>query len=219
MPKLQDQDVARNQRRIERASMRLFCRQGYHGTSVREIADEAGISIGNIYNYYRTKEELFVSLVRNYEQRIEAMRREVLGPVRDFFEPKELRRIAGGIRRIVYENPDYWRLMYIDVIEFGNRHFADTFRSLARGMRERIGERLEASTRGGAWRGVDPALAFSAVYLQFFTYFLVEKLFGGKQHLGPPDDRAISQLIAIAMHGLWKDGKAAGESRKGRRST
>jgi hypothetical protein len=50
--------------------------------------------------------------------------------------------------------------------------------------------------------GIDPALAYAAIYLQFFTYFLVEKLFGGKQHLGQPEGAAIEQLIQIFSTGI-----------------
>ncbi len=206
MPKLQEQAIEKNQRKIEAGALRVFTRQGYHGTSVRDIAREGGISIGNIYNYYRTKEELFVSLVSHYEEKMEQLRRKALGPVRDLFNPVELRRMASVIREIVYDNPDYWRLMYIDVTEFGNRHFAHTFRTLARGMKQRLGGRLKAATRTGRWSGIDPALAFTAIYLQLFTYFLVEKLFGGKRHLGMSDDRAIAQLIRMSTEGLWRRG-------------
>jgi AcrR family transcriptional regulator len=214
MPKLQVQAVEQNQRRIEAAALRVFTRQGYHGTSVRDIAREADISIGNIYNYYRTKEDLFESLVNHYEEKMEHLRRKALGPVRNLFDPDELRRMAGVIREIVYDNPDYWRLMYIDITEFGNRHFAHTFRSLARGMEKRIGGRLQAATRTGPWSGLDPALAFTAIYLQLFTYFLVEKLFGGKQHLGMSDDRAIAQLIRMSTEGLWRKGGQDGSRAK-----
>jgi len=219
MPKLQDQAIEQNQRKIEAAALRLFTRQGFHGTSVREIADAAGISLGNIYNYYQTKEELFGSVVQRYERRMEVLRRKALRPIHAAFAPRELRRLAKSIREIVYDNPDYWRLMYIDIIEFGSRHFAHTFRSLARNMRERLGERLEAATRRGHWNDIDPALAFTAIYLQLFTYYLVEKLFGGKQHLGMADDRAIAQLIKMATEGLWRDGPGnkAGQGRRGRK--
>ena len=216
MPKLQDQALERNQRRMEAAALRVFTRQGYHGTSVRDIAREAGVSIGNLYNYYRTKEALFVAVVKRYETRIEELRQKAIGPIEDAFSPRELERLARGIREIVYDNPDYWRLMYIDVIEFGSRHFAPTFRSLAQNMDRRLGRKLRAATRNGNWRGLDPALAFTAIYLQLFTYFLVEKLFGGKQHLGMPDDRAIPQLIRMAREGLWREMPAAGTGR-GRR--
>lgn len=216
MPKLQEQAIERNLRKIEAAAQRLFTRQGYHGTSVREIADAAGISTGNIYNYYRTKEELFSRVVRGYETRMEKLRRKALMPITDTFDPRQLRRLAKTVREIVYDNPDYWRLMYIDVIEFGSRHFAPTFRSLASNMRTRLGDRLQIGPRRGGWRGIDPALAFTAIYLQIFTYFLVEKLFGGKQHLGMPDDRAIEQVIRMMTEGLWRDSGRGRRERKRR---
>ena len=206
MPKLRLQDVERNQKKIEDAALRVFTRLGFHGTSVRDIAKEADVSIGNLYNYYRTKEEIFKSIIERYETHMEKLRRKALGPVQGVFDPAELQRMAHVIREIVYDNPDYWRLMYIDITEFGNQHFAGTFRSLAKNMKERLGPQLEASTRNGkaVWnRGVDPALAFTAIYLQLFTYFLVEKLFGGKEHLGMSDDRAVAQLIKIATEGIW----------------
>jgi AcrR family transcriptional regulator len=210
VPKLRLQDVERNQQKIEDAALRMFTQLGYHGTSVRDIAKEAGVSIGNLYNYYRTKEEIYVSVIQRYESHMEKLRRKSLGAMQGVFDVAELRRMAHVIREIVYDNPDYWRLMYIDVTEFGNRHFAGTFRSLAKNLKERLGPQLEASTHAGAWnRNLDPALAFTAIYLQLFTYFLVEKLFGGKQHLGVSDDRAIAQLIRICTEGIWnKGGKA-----------
>ena len=213
MPKLQDQTLALNQRKIEAAALRVFTRQGFHGTSVRDIARQARVSIGNLYNYYPTKEALFIAVVRRYETKMEELRKKVFASVDRVFEPRELRQLARGIREIVYDNPDYWRLMYIDVIEFGSRHFAHTFRSLAKNMKDRLGPRLDAATRNGAWFGVDPALAFTAIYLQLFTYFLVEKLFGGKQHLGMPDDQAVSQLIEIALEGVWRDRPGRSRSR------
>lgn len=220
MPKLRLQDVERKQKKIEDAALRVFTRLGFHGTSVRDIAQEAQVSIGNLYNYYRTKEEIFTSIIQRYESHMEKLRGKALGPMQGVFEPAELQRMAHVIREIVYDNPDYWRLMYIDITEFGNQHFAGTFRSLARNMKQRMGPQLEASTRSGDWNsGIDPALAFTAIYLQLFTYFLVEKLFGGKQHLGVSDDRAVTQLIKIATEGLWRKrgprrGKAKQDSRR-----
>jgi AcrR family transcriptional regulator len=218
MPKLKDQVIERNQRKIEAAALRIFTRQGYHGTSVRDIAEAAQISIGNLYNY-GGKEEIFLSLVRREEAHIDALRGKILSPMRNLFDFTELQRLAKGIREIVYGNPDYWRLMYIDIVEFRNEHFAFTYRSMAENMKKRLGSRLRDATRRGPWNDIDPALAFTSIYLQFFTYFLVEKLFGGEQHLGMPDDRAIAQLIKIQTEGIWRTtpshhGSGNGETRR-----
>ena len=122
-PKLRLQDVERNQVKIEDAALRVFTRLGFHGTSVRDIAKEAHVSIGNLYNYYRTKEEIYVSVITRYEAHMEKLRRKALGDIKNVFGQAELQRMAHVIREIVYDNPDYWRLMYIDITEFGNRAF------------------------------------------------------------------------------------------------
>jgi AcrR family transcriptional regulator len=48
---------------IENAAVRLFSSTGYAGAGMIEIAREAGISTGNIYRYYRNKQELLYSVV------------------------------------------------------------------------------------------------------------------------------------------------------------
>lgn len=44
---------------ILEGAYQLFLRQGYHGTSMRQIAEEAGIALGGIYNHFSGKEEIF----------------------------------------------------------------------------------------------------------------------------------------------------------------
>ena len=44
--------------RIGRAALSLFVEQGVAGTSIREIAAKAGLSLGAMYNHYPSKEEL-----------------------------------------------------------------------------------------------------------------------------------------------------------------
>ena len=197
MPKLRDHAVQQNQAAIEDAALTLFIKQGFYGTSVRDIARQAGISIGNIYNYYPTKEALYVSLVKRYSARMARIQSR-LKPLLGRFDAESLRELAQAARDIVYQNPDYWRLMYVDVTEFGNRHFAHSFRRLSKTLEKMAGGYGEARLRAG----IDPALAYAAIYLQFFTYFLVEKLFGGKQHLGQPEASAIEQVIEIFRAGI-----------------
>lgn len=205
MPKLHDHVVQKNQAAIEDAALRLFIRQGFYGTSIRDIAREAGISVGNIYNYYRTKEALYVSLVRRNTARMAKVQSR-LKPLLGRFDADSLRELARATRDIVYDDPDYWRLMYVDVTEFGNRHFAHSFRRLSKLLEKMAGGYAGANLRPG----IDPALAYGAIYLQFFTYFLVEKLFGGKQHLGQPEAIAIEQLIRIFREGIGAPARAGG---------
>ncbi|MDR3763436.1 MAG: TetR/AcrR family transcriptional regulator [Acidobacteriota bacterium] len=197
MPKLQREAIERNQVRIQDAALRIFTRQGYHGTSVREIADAAGVSLGNIYNYYPSKEEIYDGLVRRYGQRMAGLQAEKVAPLVGSFAPDNLTRLAAVMREIVAENSDFWRLMYIDVVEFGNRHFSHIFQA--------VPENLRRMNPGAFAAGEGKEVDFAAIYLQFVTYFLIETLFGGKQHLGIPDEEAIARMIRLATAGLGMD--------------
>ena len=49
---------AEDQEAILEAARLLFLRQGYHATGMREIAHDAGISLGAVYNHFISKEEI-----------------------------------------------------------------------------------------------------------------------------------------------------------------
>lgn len=48
---------------ILKAAETLFARDGYHQTSVEQIADQAEISVGTVYVYYKNKEDLLIQLL------------------------------------------------------------------------------------------------------------------------------------------------------------
>ena len=53
------------------AAGRLFAREGYHRTGMERIADEAEVSVGTVYFYFKNKEDLLVHLLERtgYELR------------------------------------------------------------------------------------------------------------------------------------------------------
>jgi len=201
MPKLRDRTIEKNKRKIERAALQLFTSKGFHGTTVREIAEKAGVSMGKLYIYYDTKEEIFIDLAQRLGQKIEALRQKELIPLLMSLDPSSMKKLAMTIGRIVSENLDYWRLMYIDVVEFRHKHFIHSFREIAGGLRT-YSRVLAQTTKMEFPKGVDPALAVTTIYLHFFTYFLVENLFGAKRHLGMSDEEAIDQMIRLYLSGL-----------------
>jgi len=58
--------VAPNERQeqILRAAAELFVRQGYGGTSIRDIAHQVGLLPGSVYHHFPSKEDLFVAIHR-----------------------------------------------------------------------------------------------------------------------------------------------------------
>lgn len=49
---------------ITQAAIKVFSRRGIHGTKMNMIAEEAGISHGLFYHYFKSKDELFTSLIQ-----------------------------------------------------------------------------------------------------------------------------------------------------------
>src|SRR5207247_9148888 len=49
---------------IERAALRLFVTRGVRGTTVRDIAADAGVAEGTLYRHWRSKRDLARTLFR-----------------------------------------------------------------------------------------------------------------------------------------------------------
>ena len=62
--------------RVLAVARQQFGQKGYAKTSMREIAGLAGIGVGNIYNYFTNKDELFCEVVRPVLNALEAMLQE-----------------------------------------------------------------------------------------------------------------------------------------------
>lgn len=50
--------------KILKAALKVFSEYGYKGASIRMIASTAEISIGGVYLYYRNKEDLYLTLIK-----------------------------------------------------------------------------------------------------------------------------------------------------------
>jgi len=205
MPKLSEDAVERKKGRIEDAAKQLFIRQGFHATSMRNIAARAGTSLGNLYNYYPTKEAILGSIISKYQQVVDERLRSMFDEIEDPLNPNDLKRFARLVKQMVNEHHEFWLLMYIDVLEFENQHFRKMFENLAQKLRHRFAKHFAELKRSGALHdGVDPAIGFTAAYMQFFNYFIVEKLFGGNLHLGISDEQAINSLTGIYSRGILR---------------
>src|SRR3954454_14635753 len=59
------QERQARRRRIQEAARTVFAERGYQGASIELIARAAQLSVGAIYLYFRSKEDLYVSLVED----------------------------------------------------------------------------------------------------------------------------------------------------------
>jgi AcrR family transcriptional regulator len=46
-------------RRIVRGALQVFAEKGFHRATIQDVVRETGLSVGAIYTYFKTKEELF----------------------------------------------------------------------------------------------------------------------------------------------------------------
>jgi AcrR family transcriptional regulator len=72
----------RSRRTVERilnAAARIFHEQGYAGATTNDIADEADVSVGSLYQYFPNKDALLVALTKRHIEAATAGLTELLG--------------------------------------------------------------------------------------------------------------------------------------------
>jgi AcrR family transcriptional regulator len=76
MPRTPEQyEKIRNEKkqRIKNVALELFASEGYHATSISQIAEKANISKGLLYNYFTSKEELLHDIIQTFSDEITEM--------------------------------------------------------------------------------------------------------------------------------------------------
>src|SRR5204863_6655347 len=61
-----DEKSERSRRQVLDAALQLFSHQGYRATTMREIAERAGVSTGNCYHHFPDKETIFRTLLEEF---------------------------------------------------------------------------------------------------------------------------------------------------------
>ncbi|MFB9235078.1 TetR/AcrR family transcriptional regulator [Plantactinospora siamensis] len=62
MPRVSEQHLAARRQQILDAARTCFLRDGFHNTSMQDVIAEAGLSMGAVYRYFRSKNELIASI-------------------------------------------------------------------------------------------------------------------------------------------------------------
>jgi AcrR family transcriptional regulator len=64
MPRVLQDYKIRAKKRIVEAAITVFAKKGYHQAKMSDIAKEVGVSKGTLYQYFKSKEELFEAVVQ-----------------------------------------------------------------------------------------------------------------------------------------------------------
>ncbi len=183
-------------------ALELFSSQGFGATSMREIADQSGLSMGNLYHHFPNKEALFQHLLNDYWTRL----LDPDHPLQKLFAragfPEDLEEMAEEIERAVEENSAYILLIYVDVVEFRGEHIRTFYEGMSTRFQDFYGARLESRKAAGEIGDVDPLVGVIMATRWFFYYFTVEKCFGAPMHFGMDSRKATAEFIRLLRYGL-----------------
>ncbi len=194
------------------AALELFSSQGFGPTSMRQIADQSGVSMGNLYHHFPNKESLFRRLIDDYWERLE----DPEHPLQQLFGranfPEDLEEMAALIEQVVEDNAPYILLIYIDVVEFQGEHIRTFYDGMATRFQEVYGARLEARKAAGEFGDIDPLVGVMLAARWFFYFFTIEKCFGVPMHFGMKPEEATKEFIRLLRFGLLPRAPAPGEA-------
>jgi AcrR family transcriptional regulator len=194
----------RSQRVVLDAALHLFSHQGYRATTMREIAERAGVSTGNVYHHFPDKDTIFRALIDEYLEITETERfpfTRVLYHSAPF--PDNIEELGFAARNSVRQFRDYLALIYVDVIEFRGTHIHKFYSAIAdryaryfeqQGAMEDVRKRLREN--------VSPSSALLLTARMFFNYFSLEILFGVPEPFGKSPNEVVKELADIIRNGV-----------------
>lgn len=84
------EQAKQTKKHILETAMRLFEEEGYEKVTIRKISSTAGVSIGNFYHYFKSKEDIQLQMYRNFDEM-----------VRDVLKKKEYTTKFDAIRDLI----------------------------------------------------------------------------------------------------------------------
>ena len=193
--------VAARREQILRAATRVFAKKGFGRATTREVAREAGVSEGTIYNYFEDKDALLMAIMdalNETERRAADFREGLAADYEGFFGAYLGHRMA-----LIRENREIFRVAMSEMlVNVGLRE---------RYMREvveptmRIGEEnFRARMEQGKARAKDVPLTMRAVAGSVLGLLLLDLL--GDEEVGSRWDEASGVLSGLLVHGLENEG-------------
>jgi AcrR family transcriptional regulator len=186
--------VARRHEEIFRAASRVFVSRGYHQATVREIAQEAGLSLGGLYSYVRTKEDILFLV---FDRLTTTLARSMRAAIEGIDDPVE--RMRAALRADLETTERYQDeilLMYQETKALDRASMRAVLAREADYVRF-FEEILEAGRAGGRFQG-DPRL--SADLISFLCSVVALRRWNLRRRFKPEEVR--DGLIAFMLRAL-----------------
>ena len=176
---------------IEDAAIGLFLEQGYHATSMRQIAERAGLALGGIYNHFSSKDEIFEAII------IDQHPYKKILPLILAVEGDTAQEFFGNAFRVAIaelgKQPEFINLMFIELVEFKGKHGAIMLREIAPKVMP-IFEKIVKNMKG--LRVTNPAVLMRSFFGMIVSYFITEMIIS---------DSVISKLMPKNSTDLYVD--------------
>ena len=182
------------------AAEKVFSEKGYHATSIRDIAREAGFSVGGVYQFFTSKDELYLRVVESQwefffrlldeTRKVEGARAKLEALTAAMFRTFEERR---GFFRLFLSERGRLTAAFSDLV-------ADRVGAHTRRLREQLVDLMRQGVEEGTLRGGDPGMLASA-YMGMVHNCIFEALASGAQR----PSRSPGDVL-----GLFLDGASGG---------
>jgi len=158
---------------ILEAGYSLFIEHGFHATSMRRIAERAGIAVGGIYNHFASKNAIFDVLIleKHPYRQILPILQSAPGDTIETFVQNAARTIIAELDR----RPDFMKLIFIEITEFKGRHVPLIFQVVYPQIAQLL-ERFRA--HDDRLREIDLPVIMRTFIGMLFSYYIMEYLTG-----------------------------------------
>lgn len=193
----------RSRRAVLDAALYLFSHQGYRATTMREIADRAKVSTGNVYHHFPDKETIFRELIDEYFELVDQPRFPFRRVLYGTTFPDNIEELGFAARDSLRLYRQHNLLIHVDVIEFGGTHIQKFYSHMAeryakfieeRGAMEEIRSRLRPE--------VSPVSALLLTTRMFFSYFSLEVLFNVHAPFGKDSTEVVQEIADMIRNGV-----------------
>src|SRR5438034_9982747 len=137
----------RSRRHVLDAALHLFSHRGYRATTVRDIADEARVSTGNVYHHFPDKESIFRTLLDEFWSITDTKRYPFTRALVSGRFPEDIEQLGLAARESVGEFRQYIALVYVDVIEFDGTHIRKFYGEMGQRLAAQAGQDAIARIR------------------------------------------------------------------------
>jgi AcrR family transcriptional regulator len=187
----------RRQQIVEVAT-RLFARQGYEGTTTRQIAEAAEVNEAIIFRHFTTKEDLYWAVIED-QCRMRAGREKLEQALGSGQNDEQI--FTSIASEFLSRDETLPRLLLFSALE---RHEVSQrfFKVHVASYYEILGDYIRRRIEDGVFRDVDPILAARSFFGMLVYHFQVQELFGAKHLHDIELEHAVNTFVGIWLKGM-----------------